>query len=549
MARGRTLAEGGSPALRGSSCRVRAAVSATVADGGTMSEAAERECSAVRDRASADGERVVVQGGIVAYPALPPFPPSKVYPELASCSWAHPSSAPNDVYEAVRSVLAEMKLDAGHFGGPNWNPLGDLVRRGGRVVVKPNMVRHWNENANGTLESVVSHWSVVRPLIDYALLAVGESGQVVVGDAPHWDCDIAKLRDWLGVGTFEEHYAKTAPGRVHFIDFRPEWFEAYGPVKGEPIPLPGDPEGYATVDLASLSEFYDSRLDPRSYCGSGYDNRATVRAHSDGRHAYKIAASVLRADLFINVPKLKTHHLLGLTVAMKNLVGIAGDKNLLPHFRRGFPAGGGDQYPRPTPNLLARYVALQVLLPLLARNRIGRRLWGAFLKTVHAVGGRNPCAGGAWIGNDTVWRTALDLNRALIYASADGTMTDAPQRRQLVLVDGVVGGEGDGPMRPLDRHCGLLVGAASGFLCDTVCAQIMGFNGSLLPLLQRGRLPHRLPLAPEGSMERLMVSLRPDLQHDWTTCSLSKVPNQNFAPPPAWADLKAVPRESPESLP
>jgi hypothetical protein len=54
---------------------------------------------------------------------------------------------------------------------------------------------------------------------------------------------------------------------------------------------------------------------------------------------------VLSADLVVNLPKLKTHKKTGVTLALKNLVGINGDKNWLPHHSQGSVEKGGDEYP------------------------------------------------------------------------------------------------------------------------------------------------------------------------------------------------------------
>jgi len=37
----------------------------------------------------------------------------------------------------------------------------------------------------------------------------------------------------------------------------------------------------------------------------------------------------------------------GITVSLKNLVGINGDKNWLPHHTEGNPNNGGDEHPNP----------------------------------------------------------------------------------------------------------------------------------------------------------------------------------------------------------
>src|SRR5208283_2541819 len=53
---------------------------------------------------------------------------------------------------------------------------------------------------------------------------------------------------------------------------------------------------------------------------------------------------VLDADLLINLAKMKTHEKAGLTGAMKNLVGVNGHKEFLPHHIKGSYFSGGDSY-------------------------------------------------------------------------------------------------------------------------------------------------------------------------------------------------------------
>ena len=67
--------------------------------------------------------------------------------------------------------------------------------------------------------------------------------------------------------------------------------------------------------------------------------------HVDGRNEYLLSATVLSADLVVNLPKLKTHKKTGVSLALKNLVGINGDKNWLPHHCAGSVAQGGDEFP------------------------------------------------------------------------------------------------------------------------------------------------------------------------------------------------------------
>src|SRR5207248_1668182 len=83
------------------------------------------------------------------------------------------------------------------------------------------------------------------------------------------------------------------------------------------------------------------------YYGADYDAGVVNAHHSAGRHAYLIAASVVACDVIVSLPKLKTHKKAGITVSLKNLVGVNGDKNWLPHHTEGCPADGGDEHPRP----------------------------------------------------------------------------------------------------------------------------------------------------------------------------------------------------------
>ena len=94
----------------------------------------------------------------------------------------------------------------------------------------------------------------------------------------------------------------------------------------------------------------DSLLEPVTDGGASfrvtcYDPRLLARTHAPGRHQYLIARDVLDADVIINLPKLKTHKKAGITCALKNLIGINGNKEFLPHHRVGGAGAGGNCYP------------------------------------------------------------------------------------------------------------------------------------------------------------------------------------------------------------
>ena len=98
---------------------------------------------------------------------------------------------------------------------------------------------------------------------------------------------------------------------------------------------------------------------------------------------------------------------------------------------------------------------------------------------------------GDWHGNDTIWRTVLDLNMALRYADREGHMQNKPQRRVVSFVDGVVGGDREGPLHPRPRPAGVLVMGDDAVAVDSVCAAVMGFDPLRIPTLSNtSRTPY-----------------------------------------------------------
>jgi uncharacterized protein (DUF362 family) len=77
-----------------------------------------------------------------------------------------------------------------------------------------------------------------------------------------------------------------------------------------------------------------------------YDPRKMWRTTGRAGIGFLIARDILEADLVVNVPKLKAHKKAGITCCLKNLIGINGNKEYLPHHRKGAAeaGGGGDNY-------------------------------------------------------------------------------------------------------------------------------------------------------------------------------------------------------------
>jgi len=414
--------------------------------------------------------------------AGPPFGPGCEYPEMQEL--LGPVSGvdrPDAAYAGVRAALLGMGLDADRFGTPEWNPLGELVEPGGRVALKPNFIRHFNPAPEGEVESVVTHGSILRAAADYAWLAVGRAGRVEVTEAPQMDCQFAEIRRLAGLDELVAFYADRGL-ELGVIDLRREevLFEDGIIVAREA--LPGDPRGYRVVDLADRSFFARSGQDPARFRGADYDAAPTGEHHREGRNEYLLSESVLSADLVVNLPKLKTHKKTGVTLALKNLVGINGDKNWLPHHSVGSIEEGGDEFPGRSLLDRLRSQATEWARPLLAKGR-GLGFFRFARRIEHRTRGSDFIRSGNWHGNQTTWRMCLDLNRCFYYSDAAGLHLDAeaPVRNAISIVDGIVAGDDEGPLAPRSRPLGAVLAACDPVAVDLVALRLMGFDEARIP--------------------------------------------------------------------
>ncbi|MBW2525601.1 MAG: DUF362 domain-containing protein [Deltaproteobacteria bacterium] len=430
-----------------------------------------------------------------------------------------PFERPHPVYQAVEAVLAALGLDAAGVGQDGWNPLGDLVEPGGHVVVKPNLVASRNQHeriAHQALLGSSTHGSVLKPVLDYALRAVGPEGKVTVVDCPIESCELDRVTEPLGIDSVVDHLrSQGKPVAFHDLrHFRVEPRFALDDVRRLGLslnaglllrrPLPGDPRGYRVVDLGSKS-FFDQAGAPPSdalrFHRSHY--RTPVPHHSARRHEYSVAATALDADLIVHLPKLKTHIKAGVTLALKSVVGLSNEKYWLPHYTAGDPSTGGDEFDRPL-NPVERLERRLSRLPLPGGNSL-------VLRAARTRGGPRVLDGG-WEGNDTLWRTVLDLNRIVYYAGRDGRLHDEPQRRQLCLVDGIVGGEGDGPLGATPVRSGVLVGGLDPALVDYVATRTMGLDPSRVPTIVRALKSRLLPTSELHALQGVVDGPAPQLR-------------------------------------
>lgn len=449
------------------------------------------------------------------YSYNPPYHPNKLYPEYPfDEKFVDNSFVGLDAYEAVRNLFYLLGYDIKNFGTRNWNPLGHLIKPGYKVVLKPNFVLHFNE-AGYDIFASLTHPSIIRAIADYCFIALKGEGTLVIAEAPQMNCELDKLEEIMNLNSVFDFYHKEAKIDFKLIDIRKltckfDYDKGYFPSDSFVVNENADPLGYEIIDLGEDSYLHDLPGLENLY-GADYDRKFTVMNHSNGVHKYCVSKTVLSADTVICIPKLKTHKKVGVTLNIKLLVGINGDKNYLAHYRIGTPEQNGDEFPpsnKADINLYRRFTRFFSDHFFAKRSKLGDKLFLMiksvaqptlnFLrkkKIITPPDQYDRVYGGNWWGNDTAWRMALDLARIFLYANSSGEMTDKPQRNILSIVDGIIAGEGDGPMSPQPKNIGTLIGGENILAVDTAASTLMGFDYQKIKMIKYGWEEIKYPLA------------------------------------------------------
>jgi len=438
---------------------------------------APSQATVLRDAAAAAHDEIGYQSPPEKYPESP-FPTARLT---------------NPVYAMVRRLFVSMGLDAVNIGTKRWNPLSELLNRGDQVLVKPNLVHH-RHYRGGKPQWVVTDPRLVRAVCDYAFLAVGREGRVIVGDAPLQSADWERLCRETHIDRLPVFYASHGYS-LSLRDFRTLRTVDRRGMKCDPTPLPGDPAGYRAVDLSAAS--LHSGRDWQRFRVTNYNPETMREHHNAQRHEYLIAGSLLSSPVVINLPKLKTHRKSGLTGPLKNMVGINGCKDWLPHHSSGSVPEGGDEYGRASS--WKRLSSWLVEREETAGHITQKLSWHAARRLVYGLGSRMAADRsweGSWSGNDTLWRTILDLNRAAIYADSGGLLRDNPQRSILTIVDAIQAGEGEGPMAPDPVPLSCLIGSMHPLTAELAAVRLAHWPEDRLRLVQGAYHLPTYPLDP-----------------------------------------------------
>lgn len=348
--------------------------------------------------------------------------------------------------------------------------------QGKKILIKPNWVRHAilpdDELCLRTHDSFVI--AVLKIILEMS------PAEVLIADAPIQGCDWGRMitSSFISeINRFEQQF------KIPIIirDLRRRTFSIKDNSPESSLrPL----LDYIIFDLGK-----ESKLEPITIQGkpifrvTNYDPERMSYAHAPGIHKYCIAKEFFESDVVISLPKIKTHQKTGLTGALKNIVGINGDKDFLPHHRLGGTGRGGDCYPG---NSYMRYCSELVLD--CANRRQGKKAFRFYQKLSSLLwilswpGPEHNIAAG-WYGNDTTWRMVADLNRIALFGMADGTVSGIQQRQILSICDAIIAGQGEGPLSPDPLPLGFISISNCSTLNDQAMSVLMGLPKEKIPLL------------------------------------------------------------------
>lgn len=444
------------------------------------------------------------------------FEPNLALAEVPPSSYCEEAGEASIISRAIEQLASNLG-----WARQGKGPFGKLIPAGARVLIKPNFVLHYNQGSGG-MEPMITHQSVIKAIVNAALQA--DASEVLVGDAPIQTCDFGALLNETGLGEWAKTLTEENARFKGIKDFRRTTSRYVNGVRiAEENILPE--EEFVLFDLASdslLEPITDDKDDFRVTC---YDPRLLAKTHGRGTHRYLVAKDVIAADVVINLPKLKTHKKAGITCALKNLIGINGNKEYLPHHRLGGANLGGDCYPGDS--RVKRMLEYAADKQNISDSRAKERVWSGVatqLNRVLHLMGDNLGIEGSWSGNDTIWRTGLDLNRVLLYGRVDATIAETPQRRVIHLSDAIIAGQGDGPLSPQPLSLGLLFAGNNAVAMDWFGARLLGYDPQLVPIVREAFESFRWPIS----------SFQPNeitLSGDWGAGNIDQVMRRTEQPP------------------
>ncbi len=350
-------------------------------------------------------------------------PAAAMVPAVVSFSYdpdaSYGSSAPfdaagNPAYALVWDTVEDLGL------GSASNPLRDLIAPGDTVLIKPNLV--------GPNTAEYSRPEVARPLVDMAIAA----GATTI---------------YIGDGTASRvSGTSTIMSSTKYSELASILSARHPGITIEAVDLNVLADGWHWISLGGSSSFagsgytdYDLNSTTATLYGNQYYQTPDPQGVNPDGHAlgwYAVNDKVLDADVIINVPKMKTHHLMINTLSIKNMVGLT------------------------------------------LRNTYGEEAADCLFRIAHWKTGAS--GNDRHFNNDVFWRAIADVNKIVQYADEHGHLQTARQRKLLNVIDGIQAMErsentnfGGGGL-PYDRH--VVLAGVDPVAVDAVASRVMGYD-------------------------------------------------------------------------
>ena len=433
--------------------------------------------------AQVNNSKVAIVGEIESYPVN--FHPDQLYAEFIENKLFTKFNPDNHVFSSIRKLLMQMDLDKDNIETANWNPFSDIIKPGDTVLLKPNLVKHESSRKETTLTELITHPSIIVAIISYVILALQDKGTIIIGDSPIQEADFSKIVDYLQLSDYISEFRTRTKINFEIIDFRKEMSINKMTREIQRISLKGDPRGYSTIELGEKSALMEITHQYKKFRVTNYNKEEMIKFHNENHHSYIIANTVLQSDVIISLPKLKSHRKAGITCALKNLVGMNGSKDCLPHHRKGSIQENGDEYL----NKSFRKTLMSNLEERRAKSN--SRIFCFFLflnKLVLYVFERifpfkDSYKEGSWYGNKTIPRTIVDLNYILNFVTKEGKISKTKQRSLFAITDAIISGQCDGPLCPTKMKTGILIASKDFLANDIISCYLAGFDPKKIPTI------------------------------------------------------------------
>lgn len=422
------------------------------------------------------------------------------------------SDEKNDVYEGIRNAFYSLGWDNDNYGTEKWNPLGEFIKKESKVLIKPNFVSH--KNPTGDIECLTTHVSIIRAVLDYVLIALDGTGEVIVGDAPIQSCDFEQLMTNGNYEKLQEFYHSQGE-IIRIIDFRGTTTKRGEKGELHQTKTSRGREKAVRVNIGKDSAHYGQSKENKLRI-TNYTPESLTKHHFQDTHEYLIDADVLDADVIINLPKPKTHRKAGMTGALKNMIGVNVEKEYLPHHKQGSVQTGGDEYPTAS---FSKALISHLNISKDRKSIEKEYRWMPFLngavriinvlrKPALIINKRADIKEGSWSGNDTIWRTICDVNRIVRYSNKRGELEPTIQRKVITIADMITAGVGEGPLMPSPLHMGCIVVGSNAVDVDRAIASLMGFKKEMIPSINNATFGERYLLCTD---EPIIKSNRKEL--------------------------------------